>query len=226
MPVSYDKTAARDAINNLSFRPSSKSTGTNIVELLSEANMTLANYDKRYPDDEKIVFIFSDGENAFNYNQEGSGTASRDLPDGLFMKADGGAVLGYGGKTQSAVPKIEDDTWMSFLKKDETKEEENTETKTEAKKQYLYQSYSKIDEEYLKQIADKYGFSYTHRDNDGTFVSDLKLKLSEKVDSNQSKQIASRIDIYWILALAMLVLLLWEFYDSMNMVLAEREKKK
>ena len=208
LPVSYDKEAAIDVIKNMAIKPTSYSIGTYIPDLLSSANVSIANYIKRFPNGENLVLIFSDGENAFNPGLSDN-NATRDLPNGLFINVTAGAVLGYGSETGSEIPYIKT-PGIDFSNSD-----------------YLpADNKSKADKKYLEQIAEKYNFVYMHRDNGDSFVQSLKLKLNEDIDFNQENRIESRIDLYWLFALALLVLLLWDFYDVMNMVLSEREKKK
>lgn len=216
MPASRDKDAAKDIIENLAPKPTDASMGTNLVELLTVANTTLLNYAKRFPDSQNIVFILTDGENALNHKNDAE---TSELPNSLFVKAAAGVVLGYGSTTGAPLPFIES-AQSGFL----TSEEDAVDT-VEAQR-YLSGVVSRIDEEYLKKIAEKYDFSYIHRDNAGQFASSLKLKLDEEVDFDQNGSINSRTDLYWLFAIILAALVLWEFFNVINMVLAEREKNK
>ena len=215
MPVSRDRDAAKDVINNLALKPTDASMGTDIVELLTVANTTMSNYAKRFPDSENIVFILTDGENALNYNNSPS---TSQLPNVLFAKAKVGVILGYGSTSGAPVPIIRS-TQSRFLTNEDGTEPTDEQT-------YISGVTSRINEEYLNEIAKKYELGYIHRDNTDDFVSGLKVKLNEDINFDQGTSIYSHTDLYWLFAILLAALVLWEFYGAINMVLAERERNK
>lgn len=216
IPNSSDVASAKEAIANISLKSSDSSNGTNLVELLQTASNSSENYMKRFPNRESVVFIFSDGENALNYS---GNNETSELPNMLFPKASAGVVLGYGSVEGGPVPIVKGIGAEESESTDSSDESVNNSPET------LDGVVSKIDENYLKQIADKYTFSYIHRTDGSEFAKSLKLQLSEKVDFDNSSQIMSRIDVYWVFAIIAVILLFWNFYGALNMVLAEREKK-
>ena len=84
---------------------------------------------------------------------------------------------------------------------------------------------SSLDEKNLQNIADVlYG---DYEDWTATDFDEQKIKdISKALDLNDSGVVKSYRDIYWLLALVLGVLLLWELSDCLNKVLDERKAIK
>jgi len=208
LPATTDANAIMSGIRSLKSKYYYYSSSTDLNDLLDYADMGIGKYANSHKDSQNIVIFMSDGENTKNQSE-----AKAD--DGLFKDVSAGIVIGYGTEEGSKVPRIPD-----YRRTDEDKPIEDLCSDETC--------VSKIDENYLKQVAEKNNFKYLHSEGkiDSSLAEDLKRTISEKIDINYSKKINSYIELYWIFALCVLVLLLWEFYSCFGVILSEYEVKK
>ena len=175
------------------------SSWTNIEGLLNAAADRIEEYNKDNPDRASIVIIMSDGEESGS--SEGMLT---EVPEKLLDNIVGGAVIGYGRTDNTIkVAKIENNAITD---------------------KYVEHA-SKLDEENLQGIANKLALNYYNRENAVDLFDDNKRYLSQFSRYVQEGDINSRLDLYWIAAIAILVLLLWDFSDILNELFSERKAK-
>lgn len=84
---------------------------------------------------------------------------------------------------------------------------------------------SKIDENNLQKIATTLGGNYENWTNGG-FEESKITEIASELELRDSGVISSYRDTYWIFALMLAVLLLWELSDCLNKVLDERKAIK
>ena len=176
-----------------------RANGSDLNSLISYAAKRIREYHEEYPDRLIVVYFFSDGED----------TTDEDIKrnDSIANTIIGGAVLGYGSVEGVRLEQI---GYYGEI-------EEN----------YIYNSsyqmhISAIDEARLKAVASQLGVNYYHRES-GTISPDVYNTINNKVDDFIKTDISASEDLYWVFALFILVLLLWELSDSLNMILSERK---
>ena len=207
LPVTTDLSAAMSGIDSLNAKDTRKSVGSDLNDLIVFAQEGIKNYDKKHPESQSIVIFMSDGETT---------TESADaVKFGNFDTASTGVVIGYGSIDGGKVPNISKDA----------------DSTTEAQGYLVCNSgelcISKINEDYLKKIASNCGFKYVHSENgiDASLVEDFKNIAKSKVKVSSNRSAASYVELYWIFALVVLILLLCEFASCFNAILAEYEVK-
>ena len=84
---------------------------------------------------------------------------------------------------------------------------------------------SRIDEENLQDIASRLNGSYENW-TDVDFDAQKMKAISSTLELSNSSTIESYRDTYWLLALILAALLLWELSDCLNKVLDERKVVK
>ena len=207
LPVTTDLSAAMSGIDSLNAKNTRKSVGSDLNDLIVFAQEGIKNYDKKHPESQSIVIFMSDGETT---------TESADaVKFGNFDTASTGVVIGYGSTDGGKVPNISKDA----------------DSTTKAQGYLVCNSgelcISKINEDYLKKIASNCGFKYVHSENgiDASLVEDFKNIAKSKVKVSSNRSAASYVELYWIFALVVLILLLCEFASCFNAILAEYEVK-
>ena len=202
-PTTTDTNAVVSSIRSLRTKNSLSASPTDLNDLLSYADAGISKYAKSHPDSQNIVIFMSDGENTKNEKAS--------VDSGLFKDISTGVVISYGTSTGGEIPQIDIETT------------ENEEMRPLAC--WNGNCISKMNEDYLKQVAEKNNFEYMHSEGtiDSSLAEDLKKTISTKVDINYSKKINSYIELYWIFALLVLALLLWEFYSCFGAILSEYE---
>lgn len=172
---------------------------TNIEGLLNVAADRIEAYNENNPDRASIVIIMSDGE------ESGSSEGMfSEAPEKLLDNIVGGAVIGYGRTNNTAkVAKIENNSITN---------------------EYV-EHVSKMDEENLLNIASKLNLNYYDRERATNLFDDNTRYLSQFSRYVQEGDINSRLELYWVLAIAILALLLWDFSDILNELFSERKAK-
>jgi hypothetical protein len=166
---------------------------------LSASADRIETYNKNNPDRASIVIIMSDGEE--------SGTNEgflSEVPEKLLNNIVGGAVIGYGrADNEMKVAKIE-----------------NNEITNE-----FIDHISRMDTENLNNIATKLNLNYYDREATTNLFDNNARYLSQFSRYVQEGDINSRMELYWVLAIAILALLLWDFSDILNELFSERKVK-
>lgn len=173
---------------------------TDIGALLQTASDKIEAYNQKNPDRASIVFIMSDGEESGS--KEGMIT---EIPDNLAKNIVGGAVIGYG--------KTDNDKKVTKVVFDAPAED-----------QYV-DHVSKLDEDNLRFIAEKLGLNYYERATFDELFDNNTRYLSQYSQYEQEGDINSRFELYWLFAIVILGLLLWDFSDILNELFSERRGK-
>ena len=204
LPTTTDLNATIVGIDTLDATSSQDSSGSNLNDLIVFAQEGIKQYNKKHPESQNIVVLMSDGETT---------TDSVDaISFSSFKAVSAGLVLGYGSSEGGVAP-----YFASYANRGVVKEN-----------QYCSSCISKINEDYLQKVASSYHFKYTHSygDIDTALIDNLKDTAKSKIDTSSNKSAVSNTEFYWIFALIVLVLLLWEFASSFNVILSEYEVKK
>ena len=205
LPTTTDLNATIVGIDTLDATSSQDSSGSNLNDLIVFAQEGIKQYNKKHPESQNIVVLMSDGETT---------TDSVDaISFSSFKAVSAGLVLGYGSSEGGVVPYFVNDINRGVVK------DEN---------QYCPSCISKINEDYLQKVASNYHFEYTHSygDIDTALINNMKDTAKSKIDTSSNKSAVSNTEFYWIFALIVLVLLLWEFASSFNVILSEYEVKQ
>ena len=199
VPLSGSTSAILGFAKNLKPKDNSISSWTNLEELLNASADRIEAYNKNNPDRASIVIIMSDGE------ESGSNEGFlSEVPEKLLDNIVGGAVIGYGRADNNVkVAKIENN---------------------EITKDYI-DHVSKIDVENLNNIATKLNLNYYDREATTNLFDNNARYLSQFSRYVQEGDINSRLELYWVLAIVILALLLWDFSDILNELFSERKVK-
>ena len=211
MPISTNTDSIYSAANSLMPKSSYYGIGTNLDNLLSYATARVESFSKKNPELLNVFFFFSDGEDTSNETVSINGSFKN--------KISGGAVFGYGSEDGGIVELIE--------------QKKNGVEKTGECVKYFGSSFerdsnycaiSKIDQNNLKRISNQLGLEYYYRD-DNKIPDDMINSIKKQIQYSENESTNGYIDTYWILAIVLLGLLIWDFYDSFNRVLLERATK-
>ena len=204
MPLVSDTNTAYSFINAMRPKGSTYSSDSNLGNLLSYASDKIEKYTKRYPERKNLLFFFSDGEDA-------DGKTS--IPNSLKNSLSGGAVFGYGTVNGGKVPEID---------------RENTITNYSIKERIGNTDViSRLDESNLSSIAASAGLKYYRRSSSDDKYSDTKNFVSDNASyQRDDKKADVAFELYWIIALFIVALLIWEFTDILNTLLLERKATK
>ena len=220
-PLSTSADAIISASGYLMPKNSLDAQPTNLADLLSFSSDAIAKNHERSPDRINAMVFMSDGEDL-------SG-ATTEVPDSLAKVVKNSIVLGYGTKEGKAVEKvgISGDTW------DDSRPNE---INPDECWKYFYKDgkydtdsndcvVSKIHESNLQSIATSISGSYFHRESGDVpseIINALK-KGTSLINSESASDVNSRLEIYWIFALILLVLVFWEGAEILTRILNERE---
>lgn len=149
-------------------------------------------------DHKNLVFVFSDGEDRVN------GTTT--VPQLLVSNTATGAVFGYGSADGSEIEEIKD----GVITKNPVKDDNNDIV------------ISTINTENLENIAHGMGVKYQNRTEEASEKINLEQVDQEILEIKNSKATAFE-DFYWVPALILMGLLLWEFSYDLNKLLQERK---
>ena len=199
LPLSGSTSAIINFAKHLQPKDSLISSWTDLQSLLTGAADRIEAYNKKNPDRASIVIIMSDGEES-GVN-EGFKT---EVPENLLNNIVGGAVIGYGTTSNTqAVMRIDNN-------------------------EITYESLnhiSKLDEENLQGIATDLGLNYYEREISDNMFDDNTRYLSQFSRYEQEGDINSRFELYWLFALVILALLIWDFSDILNNLFSERRAR-
>jgi len=181
LPLTTDATALMSSLDVMRPEVTDQSRGSSIGIANRMLADTLSAAAKAAPERSRMVFYLGDGEQ----------TASRD-PESFAASAkyvDGGAVLGYGTSEGGPMQKT-------------------TGQGDRASGEYIeYQgerALSVIDEDNLRRVSEQLGVEYQHR------VADAEITLPDAptstTDYAASGEVGNVIELYWIFALALIVL--------------------
>lgn len=190
MPLTVDSSALTTVTSILGPQVTNYSTGSSVTMAGKVLQTRLQAAKESHPERPRIVYYLGDGEQT---------SAERPAPLGVETSlVDGGAVLGYGtpegGKMRENTGAA-DDSEAGYIK-DRTGGESRD-------------AISKIDEDQLRKIADQLGVPYVHRTAGASAAPMLQDATPGNLDRTE-QVLDGRTELYWIPALAALLLALRE----------------
>ncbi|MGB3413873.1 MAG: VWA domain-containing protein [Microbacteriaceae bacterium] len=201
IPLSTDLGAVLTAVNVLTPEITVYSRGSTISEAREVLHERLQTAAKLYPERSRAVFYFGDGEQT----EEGSPESF----DQLRSYLSGGAVFGYG--TAQGGQMYEQHGFYSSDQERKLILERGGQP-----------AVSRIDENNLKAIASQLGVNYLHRTLE-TEVPQVPIMVQAGTvvpDALSTTKIT--MELYWVVALGILPLLLWEFAVVFNSLMMTR----
>ena len=184
-------------------KPDSYSRGSNSAELLEKTLDQISAYDEEHPERINILFYLGDGEDTT--------TNAKTIYTQLKKHIATGAILGYGTKDGGTIPKVSPYSPREFAYGNVADDNGDSHK-------------SRIDETNLQGIATKLGIKYYNLANDKT-PANLSAEISEGVEMISTQDVDAHTEIYWLIALLLIGLLLWDFYVVLTRILQEREVK-
>ncbi|PFG21064.1 vWA domain-containing protein [Serinibacter salmoneus] len=197
LPLTSDANAAISWADTLTQELSSLSAGSRLDRPLVALTEMLESAQERNPQNVRLVFLMSDGENT---DGDASTADSPLIPfDALEPLVDGGAVLGYGtveGGTMrvwdGSTPPEEAD-WIIDPATDEP-------------------AVSVIDETNLRAVAEQLAIPYEHRTQPGGLESVTQGYDLTQIAGDGRREVTVYTPLLWPFALAVLGLLAWELF--------------
>lgn len=186
LPLTTDVGAAQAWVDTVTTEPTAYSKGSNVDRPLATLVQELSDTRSEDPDSSTLVYFLSDGENTDEQESESFSAAAPMI--------DGGAVLGYGtaeGGRMKVSGGADDGEYI-----------------TDSSGQ---PGVSSIDEEQLKTIAGQMGVPYLHRtDPEAEIEGTMDGITLRPVPIEQGRRQASFDDWYWIAAIPLAGLMIWE----------------
>ena len=186
LPLTTDAGAAAAWIDTLETEPTAYSQGSNMDRPLTTLLTALSDTRRDDPDSHILVYFLADGENTDEREAEPFSQAA--------SLVDGGAVLGYGTADGGQMRASGADTDGEYIT-DESGQP----------------GISRIDEEQLQTIAGQMGVPYLHRDDPEAPIEGTMEGITlRSVPTESSRSVASFEDWYWIAAIPLAGLVIWE----------------
>ncbi|UWF77583.1 vWA domain-containing protein [Microbacterium neungamense] len=199
LPLTTDATALMSSLEVMRPEVTDQSRGSSIGIANRMLADTLSAAAKSSPDRSRMVFYFGDGEQTASSEPESFGSSAKYV--------DGGAVFGYGTAEGGPMMKT-------------TGRGDDASTGSGSGGEYIeYQgapARSVIDEDALRTIAQELGVEYQHRTADT--APQLPEAPTSTTDYSSSGEVGNVIELYWILALALVALLAVEFARATMLV--------
>ena len=190
LPLTTDAGAAQAWIDTLTTEPTACSQGSNVDRPLQALTTAVSDAKREDPDSSVLVYVLSDGENT-----DGKETQSFSAAAGF---VDAGAVLGYG--TPEGGP----------MKAQGGEHDGDYITDASGK-----QGVSKIDEQQLQDIAGQLGVPYLHRTSpDESIEGTMDGITLRPVPIETGRELTSFRDWYWIAAIPLAALMIWELGET------------
>lgn len=200
LPLTTDTRAVKSWAETVTQEITQYSSGSAIDRPLGELTQTLNDAAERNPQDVRLVFFFSDGENT-NGSNSSAGHTFDSFAD-LAPLIDGGAVLGYGtpegGKMRSydGSAKTGIGTDAPYI------HDENGEP-----------AISKIDETNLRTLASQLHVKYVHRIKPDSVDSLVKNVNASQIAADGRRDVTTYRDVYWPIGIVLVLLLAWEAWQ-------------
>lgn len=203
LPLTTDARAVRTWADTLVQEITHYSAGSAVDRPLPALRTALEGAAERNPENVRIVFFLSDGENT-----QGDGGESREPLSyaELAPLVDGGAVLGY-GTAEGGHMRYYDGT-------DETGAGTDAEWIRDETQDGSPPAVSRIDETQLRRVAEQLGVDYVHRTEPSGvegLVSGIDAETIAAEDGR--REVAVYEDVHWPFAALLGVLLTWEVFD-------------
>jgi Ca-activated chloride channel family protein len=200
LPLTTDTSAVTSIANTIVQEPTIYSGGSTISKPVELLATELKKDTKSSPERQRIIFYIGDGEQTSEEEEKSFKELSKYI--------SGGAVLGYGtaeggkmkeryGFEAAGVPT----RWiMDYSIKDYSTNADRS-------------AVSKIDENNLKAIASDLGVQYIHQTEPGQ-AQKIANTIGKTELQDASYDVDNLRDLYWIFAVALGILVLWEAWSS------------
>ena len=197
LPLTTDARAVKSWAQTARQEITSFSSGSQVDRPLLALTEALTGAAERNPNNVRIVYFLSDGENTDGSNS--STTSEMASYAGLAPLIDGGGVLGY-GTTEGGRMRIND----GYTPLDEAEYIQDPTTGTDA--------LSVIDEINLRTIAEQLGVDYTHRITpDAVDALVAGIDVDQIAGDGRRDQVTYR-PVMWPFAIVITLGLIWELF--------------
>ncbi|MDQ0614566.1 Ca-activated chloride channel family protein [Microbacterium sp. W4I4] len=201
LPLTTDATALMSSLDVMLPEITDQSRGSSISIANRMLTDTLRAAAKASPDRSRMVFYLGDGEQTSSSEPESFSGGAKYV--------DGGLVLGYG--TAEGGP----------MKKTTGRAQGSDDSPGEYIEYQGERAMSVIDEDRLKKISEQLGVDYQHRTADAEIA--LPEAPSSTTDYATAGEVGNVIELYWILALALIALVAVELVRATMLVTRLRE---
>ncbi len=196
LPLTNDTATVDNYLSAMKASSNEYGSTPSQAELVNYIYNHIEDNHERYPERKNIVFIMSDGEDANESAYARVSEKQKSLVSASY-------VIGYGSVEGALVPDLK------------------------YKNGYVLDNdykphVSKINESTLKNIASEIGAEY-YNWNINSPDEDSFKKMNDSLLKDSDSSISSYQDIYWLLALILIALLLWDFSECINAVFDERK---
>ena len=186
LPLTTDAGAAKAWVDTLTTEPTAYSTGSNVDRPLPSLLREISDAKREDPDSSVLVYFLSDGENTDEQESESFSQAAGFI--------DGGAVLGYGTAEGGPMKAQGGEDHGEYITGPDGQ-----------------QGISSIDEQQLQAIAGGMGVPYLHRvDPEAPIEGTMEGIELRPVPIESTRGVASFEDWYWVAAIPLAALLIWE----------------
>lgn len=199
LPLTTDARAVRSWAQTLRQEITYYSSGSAIDRPLEALESALEGAAERNPENVRLVFLLSDGEDTRGEDGEDSPTESFEP---LAELVDGGAVLGY-GTAEGGQMRSYDGTSATGPGTDAPWIVDPTQPGNPP-------AVSRIDESALLRVADELGVEYVHRDEPGGLEELVAGVDAELIATDGRRDVSVYEDASWPLAGVLALLLAWE----------------
>ncbi|MGQ4493997.1 vWA domain-containing protein [Dermabacteraceae bacterium P13095] len=186
LPYTTDTSAVLAWVDTMRVESTATSRGSNVDRPLSRIYEELTDVKTQFPDDSRLLFFFSDGENTDERE-------SRDFKP-LARLLNGGAVIGYGTEKGGKIRASGLDAPKGYIKDPDTGAD----------------AISRLDRNNLVRIARDMSLPYIQANASGDALEKLPTVKLRSIKLAEEESVASRSDYYWLPALGAALLLLWE----------------
>ncbi|WP_193609677.1 VWA domain-containing protein [Nocardioides lijunqiniae] len=186
LPSTQDETVIADYVQLLRREEAFAGDGSSLDRPLSTMASRLAELEERSPRRPRLVVLMGDGENT-------EAQAQRSFA-AIAPLVDAGVALGYGTAAGGRMPLVEgrpEEGWVPDRRGGD--------------------AVSRIDEANLRSAAQEMGVPYLHRTGTGgldAVAAEWVDRFQEPDPAYDGAEVPVALDLYWILALALLVLVL------------------
>ncbi|WP_324649261.1 vWA domain-containing protein [Georgenia sp. H159] len=199
LPLTTDARAVRTWADTLVQEITHYSAGSAIDRPLPALTAALEGAAERNPENVRIVYLLSDGENT---RGDGTGETEPQSFAELAPLVDGGAVLGY-GTPQGGQMRVYDGTEETGAGTDAPWILDETQPGSPP-------AVSRLDETQLRRVAEQLGVDYTHR-TEPSPVDGLVAGIdAETIAADGRRDVSVYEDVYWPAAALLAALLAWE----------------
>lgn len=208
VPFTSDSSAVSTAVRVLDQEVAGRSKGTSIDMPVDTVVTLLKKSKDQYPEKGRLIFYVGDGEQT-------TGESPKSFSD-IKPLINGGAVLGYGtekGGRMKTYYGYQDDTYKPINPYIEDL------TSYSAENNYGFsEAISKIDQKNLQKIADDIGIKYNHRTSLSQPIDQIVSDSNMQTVADNHRQVMFYVNLYWVAALVLVVLLLWWLLDVSDVV--------